>query len=62
MSFVPIRDIEGRSKIRFEFDGERGRIRHRSRDGREQEYQIVPTERGYDLQPIKPSVRKVVDR
>jgi hypothetical protein len=54
MAYQPIRDDgdEGRGHIRFEFDAERGLIRHRHHRGTQKEYRIEAKKEGYDLKPV----------
>jgi len=40
MAFRPIREEEGRRRLHFEFDPERGIIRHRTRGGPAREFRI----------------------
>lgn len=52
MPYEPVRDEDRRGHIRFEFDGDRGMIRHRDRRGSEREYRIAVKERGYRLEAV----------
>jgi hypothetical protein len=56
VAFQPIRKEDGRRRVRFEFDGERGIIRHRDRDEEHgRDYRIEATKDGFRLEPVQES-------
>jgi len=62
MAFKAIRDDEGRrTSIRFEFDAERGVIRHKARGGTAREYRIELKESRFDLRPVDDSTSDRID-